>query len=389
MNLENYIESQYRELVSPDTINAEFADLYLGIEHAKLREMLTTLHHNFTSLFKLMNERLPTNDYGAHFWADPSRDLIKTIEITLGLYNALKTSKYAFQIDDYYAEIIYKCRGFLNSSGGSPLPANMERIELYYTIPMFTPSNIMTITNPQSNISASLKLIGGGSYANVFKYKDTFYNKYFVLKRAKKDLSTKEIERFKREFKEMQEFSSPYILEVYCYNEEKNEYIMEYMDFTLNSYIEKYNSSLSTMQRKSIVLQILKAFDYIHSKGRLHRDISPKNILIKKYEDILVVKIADFGLVKIPDSTLTTTNTEFKGYFNDPSLIVDGFNTYSILHEIFALTRVVYYVMTGKTNIDSISEPNMRAFVNKGLNADKSKRFKNMSEMTLAFKIVE
>lgn len=389
MNLENYIESQYRELVSPDTINAEFADLYLGIEHAKLREMLTTLHHNFTSLFKLMNERLPTNDYGAHFWADPSRDLIKTIEITLGLYNALKTSKYAFQIDDYYAEIIYKCRGFLNSSGGSPLPANMERIELYYTIPMFTPSNIMTITNPQSNISASLKLIGGGSYANVFKYKDTFYNKYFVLKRAKKDLSTKEIERFKREFKEMQEFSSPYILEVYCYNEEKNEYIMEYMDFTLNSYIEKYNSSLSTMQRKSIVLQILKAFDYIHSKGRLHRDISPKNILIKKYEDILVVKIADFGLVKIPDSTLTTTNTEFKGYFNDPSLIVDGFNTYSILHEIFALTRVVYYVMTGKTNIDSISESNMRAFVNKGLNADKSKRFKNMSEMTLAFKIVE
>lgn len=93
--------------------------------------------------------------------------------------------------------------------------------------------------------------------------------------------------------------------------------------------------------------------------------------------------------MKIPDSTLTTTNTEFKGYFNDPSLIVDGFNTYSILHEIFALTRVVYYVMTGKTNIDSISEPNMRAFVNKGLNADKSKRFKNMSEMTLAFKIVE
>lgn len=63
---------------------------------------------------------------------------------------------------------------------------------------------------------------------------------------------------------------------------------------------------------------------------------------------------------------LTTVNTEFKGYFNDPSLIVDGFNTYSIVHEVFALTRVVYYVMTGKTNIDSISDTNMRAFVDKG-----------------------
>ncbi len=389
MNIENYIESQYREVVSPETINVEFADLYLAIEHIKLREILTTLHYKFISSFKLMNERLPTNDYGNHFWAESSRDLIKTIEITLGLYNALKASKNAFQIDDYYAEIIHKCRGFLNSSGGSPIPANMEKIQLYYTIPIFIPSNIVTITNPQSNISASLKLIGGGSYANVFKYKDTFYDKYFILKRAKKELSTKEIERFKREFKEMQEFSSPYILEVYYYNEEKTEYIMEYMDYTLNSYIEKYNSSLSTMQRKNIVFQILRAFEYIHSKGRLHRDISPKNILIKKYEDTLVVKIADFGLVKIPDSALTTVNTEFKGYFNDPSLIVDGFNTYGILHEIFALTRIVYYVMTGKTNVDLISEQKMRAFVNKGLNVDKFKRFKNVNEMAVAFKLVE
>lgn len=77
MNIENYIESRYRELLSTDAINAEFADLYLGIDHTKLREIFTTLHHDFISLFKIMNERLPTNDYEAHFWADPSRDLIR------------------------------------------------------------------------------------------------------------------------------------------------------------------------------------------------------------------------------------------------------------------------------------------------------------------------
>lgn len=389
MNIENYIESQYRELISTGSINAEFADLYLSIRHTKLREILTTIHYKFISLFKLMNERLPTNNNGNHFWADPSRDLIKTIEITLGLSNTLKASKYAFQINDYYADIIHRCRSFLSSSGGSMLPADMAKIELYYTLPIFIPSNIVTINNQQSNLSASLELIGGGSYANVFKYKDTFYNKNFVLKRAKKELSIKEIERFRLEFKEMQEFSSPYILEVYCYNEDQNEYIMEYMDFTLDSYIKEYNPILSLMQRKNIVQQILRAFDYIHSKERLHRDISPKNILIKKYEDVPVVKIADFGLVKIPDSLLTTANTEFKGYFNDPSLILDGFDTYGVLHETYALARLVYYVMTGKTNADKISDIKLREFMNKGLNIDKSKRFQSIGEMVKAFKMIE
>ncbi|XQF94187.1 protein kinase domain-containing protein (plasmid) [Pseudoalteromonas espejiana] len=49
----------------------------------------------------------------------------------------------------------------------------------------------------------------------------------------------------------------------------------------------------------------------------MHRDISPKNILLKEYDDVAVVKIADFGLVKIVDSELTSENTDFKGYYND------------------------------------------------------------------------
>lgn len=388
LNIENYIESQYRALLSTSTLNAEFSDLYTGIGDSKMREILTTLHYNFTTLFRTMNERLPTGENTAHFWAEPSRELITVIEITLGLYNALKNTKYAFDIDNYYFEIINNCRDFLSSSGGSELPPHMNKVELYYTLPIFMPSMRVNVESPQSNLSISLKQIGVGSYANVFKYKDTFYNKFFVVKRAKKDLTPKELERFKREYEEMRDFSSPYILEVYCYNDEHNEYIMEYMDYTLDSYIAKFNSELSVSRRKGIVQQILKAFEYIHSKNRLHRDISPKNVLLKCYDDIIVVKISDFGLVKIPDSTLTTVNTEFKGYFNDPSLIVDGFDTYGILHETFALTRLVYFVMTGKTNIDKISDPKLKGFVSKGLNVDKSKRFQTVNEIIQAFRAI-
>lgn len=385
MNIDNYIETQYRELLIKG-INIEFLDLYNTVENTKLREVLSTLHYYFVSLFRTMNQRLPTGDNGAHFWADPSRDLISIIEITLGLYNSLKNSKFAFEIDDYYFSLIKKCRDFLSSSGGSVLPANMEKVDLYYVQPIFKMLNSITIKNINTDLVYELKQIGEGSYANVYKYKDTFYNRNYVIKRAKKDLSNKEILRFKREYEEMRELSSPYILEVYRYNDEKNEYIMEYMDYTLDSYMAKNNSKLSKIQRKGMVQQVLRAFDYIHSKGILHRDISPKNILLKEYEDVSVIKISDFGLVKVPHSELTTINTDFKGYFNDPSLITEGFNSYNILHETYALTRIVYCIMTGKTNIKNIEDYKLKEFVEKGLNPDKTKRFQNVSEMIQSFR---
>lgn len=388
MNIENYIESQYRELLSCSQINAEYSDLYKSFRNQKLREILMTLHHDLVGLFKTMNERLPTGEHEAHFWAEPSRDLIKRIEIIFSLVSSLKETPLAFQIDPYYLDLLTRCRDFLSSSGGSSLPPNMAKVELYYRLPIFLPLSSITISHKQQDFTFDLKLIGSGSYANVYKYKDTFYNRPFILKRAKKELTDKEVARFKREFDVMNNLSSPYILEVYCYNPDKNEYIMEYMDYTLDGYIAAHNSTLTIIQRKGIAQQILRAFDYLHSKGHLHRDISPKNILIKEYDDTLVVKLSDFGLVKILDSTLTTVNTEFKGYFNDPALVVEGFNTYGIVHETYALTRVIYFVMTGKTNTEKIANQNLRAFVERGLNPDKTKRFQNIRDMISAFKTI-
>ena len=388
MNIENYIESQYRELLSCSQINVEYSDLYKSFRNQKLREILMTLHHDLVGLFRTMNERLPTGEHEAHFWAEPSRDLIKRIEIIFSLVSSLKATPLAFQIDPYYLELLTRCRDFLSSSGGSSLPPNMAKVELYYTLPIFLPLSSITISHKQQDFTFDLKLIGSGSYANVYKYKDTFYNRPFILKRAKKELTDKEMARFKREFDVMNDLSSPYILEVYCYNPDKNEYIMEYMDYTLDGYIAAHKSTLTIIQRKGIAQQILRAFDYLHSKGHLHRDISPKNILIKEYDDTLVVKLSDFGLVKIPDSTLTTVNTEFKGYFNDPALVVEGFNTYGIVHETYALTRVIYFVMTGKTNTEKITNQNLRNFVERGLNPDKTKRFQNIRDMISAFKTI-
>lgn len=384
MNSENYIEANYRELA--DKLNFEHTDLYSSFSNKKLREILSTLHHLLIKNYGLMNERLPTNDVGDHFWADPSRELLFTIGIITKLKQALKNSDYAFSLDPYYEDLINLSQKFLSRSLGSTIPPHMEKVELYYTIPIFMPLNTISISNVKANRNAGLKLIGEGSYAHVYKYKDEFYNKWFALKRSKKDLTSKEIERFKCEFKQMNDLNSPYIAEVYRYNEIKNEYIMELMDYSLDVYIDKNNSNLSVDKRKNIVYQILRAFQYIHSKNILHRDISPKNILLKEHEDVVVIKIADFGLVKLPDSKLTTINTEFKGYFNDPNLVVEGFSSYDIKHETYALTRLIYFVMTGKTNTSVIKDTKLNAFVRKGLLSDKSQRFQSVNEIHKQFR---
>lgn len=388
MNIENTIESQYRKLAENHEMNMEYSELYQNIGHATLRNIFTVLHFDFITLFKLMNERLSTGSSINHYCAEQSRELIKTIDIALNLYHNLKNTEYSFEIDEYYFELIQKCREFLNRSGGSKIPQQMNEIELYYLVPIFKPNTLLDIGNSNKLASAKLNLIGNGAYANVYKYLDDFYGRYFVLKRAKKDLNPKEIERFKREFETMKDLSSPYVLDVYRYYEDQNAYIAEYMDYTLEGFIRKYNVRLELKVRRSLVNQILRAFEYLQTKSLLHRDISPNNVLIREYEDTFIIKISDFGLVKIPDSTLTSDNTEFKGSFNDPALKHEGFNNYEIVHEIYALTAMVHFIMTGKTNTSKISDNALREFVIKGQNPDKSKRFQDIAEMTQAFRAI-
>lgn len=239
----------------------------------------------------------------------------------------------------------------------------------------------IVIPHNSDAIYAGMKSIGQGSYARVFRYTDEFYHKDFALKRAKPDLNEKELTRFKREFTEMHALHSPYIVEVFSYNEEKNEYIMECMDCTLEKYMSNHNATMPISTRRSIINQLLRAYRYLHSKNIYHRDISIKNVLIKQFDDVLVVKISDFGLVKIMDSDLTSINTELKGSLNDPALKTEGFGNYGLLHEIYALTLLFAYILTGKSNWAKITEPSIKAFIDKGTNPDKAKRFQSLDDL--------
>lgn len=244
----------------------------------------------------------------------------------------------------------------------------------------------IVVPHPSEKIYAGLRPIGEGSYAKVYRYTDEFYQRDFALKRANPTLDDKELVRFHREYQTMSELHSPYIVEVYSYNEDKNEYIMELMDYSLEKYISNNNATISVDYRRKIIMQLLSAYKYLHSKKIYHRDISIRNVLLKQYDDTLIAKISDFGLVKIQNSELTSENTVFKGSLNDPALKVEGFANYGLLHEIYAITLLFAYIMTGKSNWAKISDPDICSFIQKGTNPDKNKRFQSLDELGRAVK---
>lgn len=360
----------------------KFLPYYKNIINDNLAYLFAYFHFKFNNLFEFLNYKMDVR--GRHYNADESRELISIINDEKNLYNELKNSIYSFYIEEKYLKLINLCEPFLSQSGGSSIPEDFNKIVTIKSRPIFYLNSTVNIKNLQIN----LKLIGEGSYAKVSKYKDEFYNKYFAIKKANKDLNEKELERFKLEFEIMKKANSPYILEVYNYNKDDNSYIMEYANITLFKYIEQNNTKLNLSQRIGIINQIFKAFEYIHQNIGLHRDISTTNILLKIYDnDLLVVKISDFGLIKLKNSTLTSDNTDFKGSLNDPKLnIVGGFKNYSIEHETYALTRLIYFIVTGKTIIDNkFRNKDFESFIQNGISDDLARRYKNIQEMKIVF----
>ena len=136
MTIDNSIEIKYRELGQYLTI--EYIELYKDFPHQTLQEIFSTLHSLLTKNYEAMNSRLPTGEFTNHFWAENSRELILAIDVTESLQRILKSSEYAFDIDSYYQRIIEQSKEFLSKSGGCELPPHMDKIELYYKIPIFS-----------------------------------------------------------------------------------------------------------------------------------------------------------------------------------------------------------------------------------------------------------
>lgn len=375
----------------------DISDLYKSIPNTDLQILLATFHTQLNYWFNILNNDIRYQydedgnqiSKGGYFHAEDSRTYLALIEQIDQLRSSLAGTAYAFRIcNSNYDTAIKHTRKFVAKSGGSTIPEDFAKVEIAEVTPVFRLINSIALEQNHQITFADLEQIGKGSYAKVFRYTDPYYNISIALKRANPDLNEKELARFRQEFDVLKSLSSPYVIDVFSYNNENNEYTMEYMDETICDYIGHFvgpnKDKLSLKKRKNIIRQICRGMEYIHSKGLLHRDISLTNVFIKHYEDADVVKIGDFGLVKLPESNLTSLQTELKGSLNDPDLINVGFSNYEMCHEIFALTRLCTFVLTGMATVLTLSDSKIKQFWEKGTASNRAERYKSVSEVWAA-----
>jgi tRNA A-37 threonylcarbamoyl transferase component Bud32 len=374
LNKAELVVNDFLNKISGFEINELYNQLYSDYDE-KFQRIFGYFQECFNGLFDFMNQKSKINK---HYNAGESRELIGLIEEYKDLCNNLAGSEYQFQINQQYEQTIDYCESFLCVSGGSPIPEDFEKINIIEYDPIFSLSCSVIKRSNSSCLSFDIKMIGEGAFSHVYKYKDEFYNQNFALKRIKAEATEREKTRMRREFQIMKELNNPYILKVFNYDEEKESYIMEYCDYTLDEYISKNNGNpmLTFSKRKGIALQFLKGLEYIHSKNYLHRDISFKNILIQTYDqDLVVVKLSDFGLVKDPTSDFTRTDTERKGTIIDPCL--DNFKNYNMLNEVYAIGFIIRFIFTGKKSLGE-EDTSVDDIVKRCTNPNKSERYNNV-----------
>ena len=152
-----------------------------------------------------------------------------------------------------------------------------------------------------------LELIGRGGMAEVYKARHLDLESFVTIKlirveRFPPEILSSVVKRFQNEARKMAQLSHPNIVKVIDFGSYEGIpfLVMDYMPGgTLKRYLGK---PMPYRQAASLLMPVAEALAYAHSKGIIHRDVKPANILLS--EDGRPM-LSDFGVAKVVDSEET------------------------------------------------------------------------------------
>jgi serine/threonine-protein kinase len=155
----------------------------------------------------------------------------------------------------------------------------------------------------------ALRLIGQGAMGRVVLAHDSVLDRDVALKLLRDDLDVPDdqvkalIDRMRQEARAAARVSHPNIVALHDMGEDPETglyLVFEYLDgSTLKDRLER--GPLGPMAAARLAGELGSALTTAHEAGVLHRDIKPDNIILTANG----AKVADFGIARVPDSTLT------------------------------------------------------------------------------------
>lgn len=193
-----------------------------------------------------------------------------------------------------------------------------------------------------------LELIGSGGMANVYKARCHRLNRLVAIKILKSDLADNADfrRRFHDESQAVAQLSHANIVSVYdvSTNPDREYIVMELIDgITLKQYMER-RGRMDWRESLHFITQIMRGLSHAHSRGIIHRDIKPQNIMVLRDGS---VKVADFGIACLANQVQTLTQEALGSvhYISPEQARGDRIDARS---DIYSAGVVLYEMLTGR-----------------------------------------